>query len=73
MLWNKYSNIKKEFILLKIHDSIKIKHIIEIAKAKRNLDKNQEYDISSNRFLLFENDIALFHNLRESKSIMLEE
>ena len=36
---------------------MKIKHIIEIAKAKRNLDKNQEYDISSNRFLLFENDI----------------
>ena len=52
---------------------MKIKHIIEIAKAKRNLDKNQEYDISSNRFLLFENDIALFHNLRESKLIMLEE
>ena len=65
--------LKKEFILLKIHDSMKIKQIIEIAKAKRNLDKNQEYDISSNRFLLFENDIALFHNLRESKSIMLEE
>ena len=52
---------------------MKIKHIIEIAKAKRNLDKNQEYDISSIRFLLFGNDIALFHNLRESKSIMLEE
>ena len=49
--------LKKEFILLKIHDSMKIKQIIEIAKAKRNLDKNQEYDISSNRFLLFGNDI----------------
>ena len=65
--------LKKEFILLKIHDSMKIKQIIEVAKAKRNLDKNQEYDISSNRFLLFGNDIALFHNLRESKSKMLEE
>ena len=65
--------LKKEFIVLKIHDSMKIKRIIELAIAKRNLDNNKVYVIISNGFSLFEDYIALFYNLRKSKSIMLEE
>ena len=67
--------LNKEFILLKIHDFMTIKYIIELIINIRNLDKNIPYDLCCEGFIIYDiKKTAFYHNIRKkSCSISLHD